>query len=86
MMPVSAAPDAWFPLRDGQRFAGDVALAEIAARHGTPTFVYSHAALVAAFSAYDQALAGHPHQVCYAVKANSNLAVLGVFAQLGARQ
>jgi len=80
---VAAAPDLWFPLREGQRFADGMALADIAARFGTPTFVYSRAALVAAFEAYDRALAGHPHQVCYAVKANSNLAVLGVFAQLG---
>ncbi|NBU59962.1 MAG: diaminopimelate decarboxylase, partial [Betaproteobacteria bacterium] len=81
---VAAAPDLWFPLREGQRFADGMALADIAARFGTPTFVYSRAALVAAFEAYDRALAGHPHQVCYAVKANSNLAVLSVFAQLGA--
>jgi len=59
-------------------------LADLAARFGTPTFVYSRAALVAAFEAYDRALAGHPHEVCYAVKANSNLAILSVFAQLGA--
>ena len=84
IMPVSARPDAWFPLRDGQRLADGVPLADIAARFGTPTFVYSRAALVAAFEAYDRALAGHPHQVCYAVKANSNLAILSVFAQLGA--
>jgi len=81
---VSATPERWFPLRDGQRFAEAVALADIAARCGTPTFVYSRAALVTAFEAYDRALAWHHHQVCYAVKANSNLAVLGVFASLGA--
>ncbi|NCA23525.1 MAG: diaminopimelate decarboxylase [Betaproteobacteria bacterium] len=83
-MNAAALPDTWFALRDGKRFADGVGLADIAARYGTPTFVYSRAALVAAFQAYDQALAGHPHQVCYAVKANSNLAVLGVFAKLGA--
>ena len=83
-MSGNATPDAWFPLRDGTRHVDGVALADLAARFGTPTFVYSRAALVAAFEAYDRALAGHPHQVCYAVKANSNLAVLSVFAQLGA--
>ncbi|NBU12760.1 MAG: diaminopimelate decarboxylase, partial [Betaproteobacteria bacterium] len=83
-MNAAALPDTWFALRDGKRFADGAGLADIAARYGTPTFVYSRAALVAAFQAYDQALAGHPHQVCYAVKANSNLAVLGVFAKLGA--
>ncbi len=61
-----------------------VPLADIAAVVGTPVFVYSRAALTAAFRAYDEALAGHPHQVCYAVKANSNLAVLDVLARLGA--
>ncbi|MBU3694969.1 MAG: diaminopimelate decarboxylase [Rhodocyclaceae bacterium] len=81
---VAARPDAWFPLRAGQRFADGVPLADIAARCGTPTFVYARAALLAAFEAYDRALGGHPHQVCYAVKANSNLAVLSVFASLGA--
>ncbi|MDR1853694.1 MAG: diaminopimelate decarboxylase, partial [Azoarcus sp.] len=62
----------------------DVALAEVAARFGTPTYVYSRAALTAAFAAYRDALAGRPALVCYAVKANSNLAVLSVFAALGA--
>ncbi|MCX8086781.1 MAG: diaminopimelate decarboxylase [Rhodocyclaceae bacterium] len=61
-----------------------VALDEIAARYGTPCYVYSRAALTAAFAAYRQALAGRDALICYAVKANSNLAVLDVFARLGA--
>lgn len=61
-----------------------VALADIAARFGTPTYVYSRAALVAAFDAYRHALGGRPALVCCAVKANSNLGVLSVFAALGA--
>ncbi|MCX8016600.1 MAG: diaminopimelate decarboxylase [Rhodocyclaceae bacterium] len=61
-----------------------VALAEIAARFGTPCYVYSRAALSSAYLAYQQALAGRDALVCYAVKANSNLAVLDVFARLGA--
>ena len=58
-------------------------LADIAARFGTPCFVYSRAALESAWREYDAAFAGMPHLVCYAMKANSNLAVLNVFARLG---
>ncbi len=65
-----------------------VALQTIAERYGTPTFVYSRAALTAAYARLDNALKtarkGRPYLICYAVKANSNLAVLNVFAQLGA--
>lgn len=69
---------------DGVLHMEGVALDEIARVHGTPTYVYSRAALEAAYQAYAQALAGHPHLICYAVKANSNLAVLNLFARLGA--
>ncbi|MBN8442923.1 MAG: diaminopimelate decarboxylase [Thauera sp.] len=61
-----------------------VALDDIATRFGTPSYVYSRAALTASFDAYRQALAGRRALVCYAVKANSNLGVLSVFAGLGA--
>ncbi|MDM7463110.1 MAG: diaminopimelate decarboxylase [Tepidimonas taiwanensis] len=67
----------------GLRLEG-VALADIAAAYGTPAYVYSLAALRAAFEAYRDALAGLPALVCYAVKANSNLGVLSAFARLGA--
>lgn len=59
-------------------------LQDMAARFGTPTYVYSRAALTGAFERYQQALAGRPALVCYAVKANSNLGILSVFARLGA--
>ncbi|HQR05047.1 MAG TPA: diaminopimelate decarboxylase, partial [Rhodocyclaceae bacterium] len=62
----------------------DIALADIAARFGTPCYVYSRAALTAAFEDYRSALAGRNALICFAVKANSNLAVLNVFARLGA--
>lgn len=62
----------------------DVALSAIAARYGTPCYVYSHAALTAAYAAYNKALAGLPARICYAVKANSNLSILRLFARLGA--
>jgi diaminopimelate decarboxylase len=61
-----------------------VALTDIAARFGTPCYVYSRAALTAAYEAYRQTLAGRDAQVCYAVKANSSLAILDLFARLGA--
>ena len=61
-----------------------VALADIAARFGTPVYVYSRAALTEAFNAYRRALGARRSLVCCAVKANSNLGVLSVFAQLGA--
>lgn len=61
-----------------------VSLEDIAASQDTPCYVYSRAALTAAYQAYERALAEHPHLICYAVKANSNLAVLNVLARLGA--
>ncbi len=73
-----------FNYRDGQLYAEDVAVTEIAERFGTPAYVYSRATLERHYRAYDDALSGRPHLVCYAVKANSNLAVLNVLARLGA--
>ena len=70
--------------REGALWLEDLPLADIAARFGTPTYVYSKAALEAAFGAWQQALAGRRALVCYAVKANSNLGILSVFARLGA--
>ncbi|MDD2894175.1 MAG: diaminopimelate decarboxylase [Halothiobacillaceae bacterium] len=76
--------DSVFKLRDGVLHAEDVALSAIAAAHGTPTYVYSRAAIAANFRAYEQAFGAHPHLVCFAVKSNSNLAVLNLLARLGA--
>lgn len=70
--------------RSGVLHVEDVPLDAIAAQYGTPCYVYSRAALEAAYRAYDEALASHPHLICYAVKANSSLAILNVFARLGA--
>jgi diaminopimelate decarboxylase len=61
-----------------------VALADIAERFGTPVYVYSRAALTDAFEAYQRVLGTRSASVCFALKANSNLGVLSVFAQLGA--
>jgi diaminopimelate decarboxylase len=73
-----------FEYRNHQLFAEDVSLAELAARHGTPCFVYSRAALEHQFRSYQAALQDREHLICYAVKANSNLGVLSVLARLGA--
>jgi diaminopimelate decarboxylase len=73
-----------FEYRAGALHAEALPLAELAARHGTPLYVYSRAALEAHFRAFQEALAGSDHLVCYAVKANSNIAVLQILARLGA--
>lgn len=73
-----------FNYRDGQLFAQGVALSAIAERFGTPTYVYSRAHIEAQYRSYTDALQGTSHLVCFAVKANSNLAVLNVLARLGA--
>ncbi len=68
---------------DGQLWAEDVALTELAKQYGTPLYVYSRATLERHWNAFDQSVGDHPHLVCYAVKANSNLGVLNVLARLG---
>ncbi|MBK7355031.1 diaminopimelate decarboxylase [Propionivibrio sp.] len=73
-----------FALNDGQLLAESVPLADIASRFGTPCYVYSRAALESALNEFQQELTGIDSLLCYALKANSNLAVLNVFARLGA--
>ena len=73
-----------FHYRDGCLFAEAVPLDAIADQYGTPCYVYSHAALSDTYRQFESALAGHEHLICYAVKANSNLAILSLFARLGA--
>ncbi len=73
----------FFAYQNGRLFAEDVAVHDIAQRHGTPTYVYSRAALEHRWRDLDSAFGSHPHTICYAVKANSNLAVLNVLARLG---
>lgn len=74
----------YFGYVDGQLCAGQVPLAGIATRFGTPCYVYSRAGIEAGWRAYDGAFGKRRHLVCYAVKANGNLAVLGLLARLGA--
>ncbi|GLT19017.1 diaminopimelate decarboxylase [Vibrio zhanjiangensis] len=68
---------------DGQLWAEDVPLTELAERYGTPLYVYSRATLERHWNAFDKSVGEHPHLVCYAVKANSNLGVLNALARLG---
>ncbi|MBL4672134.1 MAG: diaminopimelate decarboxylase [Arenicella sp.] len=73
----------FFEYRDGQLFAEQTSLSSIAAEHGTPCYVYSRAAFETQWKALDSAFGDHPHTICYAVKANSNIAVLNLLARLG---
>mgnify|MGYP002624162011 FL=1 len=73
----------YFEYRNNTLYAEDVAVADIAQAHGTPAYVYSRATLERHWRAFDSALANRPHLICYAVKANSNIAVLNVLARLG---
>ena len=72
-----------FDYRGGVLAAEGVSLADVAGRYGTPCFVYSRAALEGAFRQFDAAFGEAPHLVCYAVKANPNLALLNLLARLG---
>lgn len=73
-----------FSYQNGELFAEQAALSDIAERFGTPCYVYSRVALEDNLLAYENALHDIPHLTCFAVKANSNLAVLNVLARLGA--
>lgn len=73
----------FFSFKNDQLFAENVAVNEIASKHGTPCFIYSRATLERHWKAFDDAVSAHKHLICYAVKANSNLGVLSVLAKLG---
>jgi len=73
----------FFDYQSDRLFAEQVDLQELAATYGTPLYVYSRATLERHWNAFDQALGEHRHLVCYAVKANSNVAVLALLARLG---
>lgn len=72
-----------FTYVDDRLYAEEVDVAALAERYGTPLYVYSRGALESRWRAFDTALQGRDHLICYAVKANSNLAVLSVLAKLG---
>ncbi len=73
----------YFEYRQNKLFAEQLAIDELAAKYGTPCYIYSRATLERHWQAFDQAFASHPHLICYAVKANSNLAILNLLARLG---
>jgi len=72
-----------FDYRNDELFVESVSLKQIAHEFGTPCYVYSRAALTQAYQAFDSAFANRDHLICYAVKANSNIAILNLFARLG---
>ncbi|MCC6470616.1 MAG: diaminopimelate decarboxylase [Alphaproteobacteria bacterium] len=84
MATVGSNPLALLNVRDGQAHVEGVALARIAAEVGTPCYVYSRSALIATYRDFAQAVDGMNGTICYAIKANGNLAVVRTFAELGA--
>ena len=72
-----------FQYQGSELYAEGLPVTDIAARFGTPCYVYSRATLERHWHAFSDAFHGHPHLICFAVKANSNLAVLNVLARLG---
>ncbi len=73
-----------FTIKNGELHAENVALSHIASQHGTPCYVYSKTALTQALTNFKAGLIGSNHLVCFAVKANPNIAILNLFAKLGA--
>jgi diaminopimelate decarboxylase len=73
----------FFKYRDGRLYAEDVAVSEIAEKYGTPLYIYSSRTLQRHFRAYDEAFDGVPHMICFALKANSNSALLRLLAKQG---
>jgi len=74
----------FFSLKNGEYYAENVPLAQIAKNYGTPTYVYSKQALTTAFERFSSGFSGTDHLVCFAVKSNPSLAILNTFAKLGA--
>lgn len=73
----------FFNYREGELYAEDVPVIELVKKFGTPLYIYSYSTLVRHIRAYSEAFCEVPHIICYAVKANSNLAILTLFARLG---
>lgn len=76
--------DNFWHYREGVLHGGDTSLLQVAKEFGSPCYVYSQALIEQQWNAYESALKNHPHHLCYAVKANSNLAVLQILARMGA--
>jgi diaminopimelate decarboxylase len=73
----------YFNYRGNELYVEDVSIQDIAYQHGSPCYIYSRATLERHWRAFDQAFGQHPHLICYAVKANSNIAILNLLARLG---
>jgi len=73
----------YFNYQQSSLFAEDVSIAELAERYGTPCYIYSRATLERHWHAFNDAFGDYPHKICYAVKANSNIAVLNLLSRLG---
>ncbi|MGZ8161970.1 MAG: diaminopimelate decarboxylase [Methylobacter sp.] len=73
----------YFNYQNGELFAEDVAVQDIIYHYGSPCYIYSRATLERHWHAFDKAFGDHPHLICYAVKANSNIAILNLLARLG---
>ncbi len=73
----------YFNYRNDELFAEDVSVSDIVYKYGSPCYIYSRATLEKHWNAFDQAFGDHPHLICYAVKANSNIAILNLLARLG---
>ncbi len=73
----------YFNYRNGELFAEDVAVSDIVYQYGSPCYIYSRATLERHWKAFDQAFGDQAHLICYAVKANSNIAILNLLARLG---
>ncbi len=72
-----------FHYRNGELYCEDVSIVGLIAEFGTPLYIYSYTTLCRHFHAFDKAFEGHPHLVCFSVKANSNVAILRIFEQAG---
>ena len=83
MIPTQLPGHPHIAYRNAQLFVEEVALADLAAAHGTPLFVYSKTAMLTALGAYQRGFSGRDVKICYAMKANSSLGVLQVFASAG---
>ncbi len=73
----------FFTYKNGELYAEDIPVIEIIKEFGTPLYIYSYGTIIRHIRAYEEAFCEVPHIICYAVKANSNLALLNIFAQLG---
>jgi diaminopimelate decarboxylase len=73
----------YFNYRENELFAEDIAVQDIVNKYGSPCYIYSRATLERHWHAFDKAFKEHPHLICYAVKANSNIGLLNLLARLG---